>query len=387
MPVRAWGDEAEDEDEVELGFGLGKDAAEDILRKAGYLVAGTENEKKNEKEKAQVREGRVAAVKKKGVSKKGLRLEEVAWTRGKEVSVTDVLDFERKGHVAVKGLLASEEARALFPVVESVFRSQLLEAYRQKVGVLFSEDAAERVMSIEKAELMLSDGGYKLPFLQAFNLHRVDERIARFVKSERLACVAARLLGAKRVRLYQDSLFFKRPGDQPTPFHSDLHTAPIDTNNFVTFWFPLRAIPASATAPALCFASGSHRDFAAAYWFSIRGNTDLDLSSRYDEESHGALALGDATAHHGWTLHMSPGVPENSRGRMAISVSFFADEIPGERKHMASRVLPRPQQRQLDNEDRRSYEPWLRSVKSGKRLKHEMLPIVYDETCDDTMKQ
>ena len=59
------------------------------------------------------------------------------------------------------------------------------------------------------------------------------------------AGVAAQLLGVDRVRLYQDCIFKKRAGDEPTNWHSDLHTSPLDTNGFVTCWFPLHAVPAS----------------------------------------------------------------------------------------------------------------------------------------------
>ena len=55
----------------------------------------------------------------------------------------------------------------------------------------------------------------------------------------------------------------------------------------------------------LTFASGSHRDFALAFWHNP---TEDDFSERYIEAltDHGAMAAGDATWHHGWTLHSSP---------------------------------------------------------------------------------
>ena len=53
----------------------------------------------------------------------------------------------------------------------------------------------------------------ELPFLQVFNSHRTDPNIWALVRSPRLARTAASLLGVERVRLYQDSMFYKRPGD------------------------------------------------------------------------------------------------------------------------------------------------------------------------------
>ena len=40
----------------------------------------------------------------------------------------------------------------------------------------------------------------------------------------------------------QSNVFMKRPGDGPTNWHSDLNMVPIDTNQFVTIWVPLRPL-------------------------------------------------------------------------------------------------------------------------------------------------
>ena len=60
--------------------------------------------------------------------------------------------------------------------------------------------------------------------------------------SQRLAGTAAQLLGAKRLRLYQDCVFAKEPGFSATNWHSDASLSPLDTNAFVTAWIPLRPI-------------------------------------------------------------------------------------------------------------------------------------------------
>ncbi len=68
--------------------------------------------------------------------------------------------------------------------------------------------------------------------------------MAALVRDPRLAATAAALLGAPRLRLYQDCAFVKRPGFGATNWHSDLRMAPLDTNAFVTAWIPLRPIQA-----------------------------------------------------------------------------------------------------------------------------------------------
>jgi len=42
----------------------------------------------------------------------------------------------------------------------------------------------------------------------------------------------------------KDSMFMKRPCDGATRWHSDLHMAPLDTNDMVTAWVPLGPVPA-----------------------------------------------------------------------------------------------------------------------------------------------
>ena len=74
----------------------------------------------------------------------------------------------------------------------------------------------------------------------------------------------------------QDCLFFKRPGMNITNWHSDARLTPLDTNDFITFWIPLRPMKAENDS-GLLFARGSHRDMAGMCWqgqaadFSQRG--------------------------------------------------------------------------------------------------------------------
>ena len=97
---------------------------------------------------------------------------------------------------------------------------------------------------------------------------------------------------------------------------------PLDTNAFCTVWLPLRSLRAADAA--LAFASGSHRDFALAYWQDEAGLAS-GLDGRYEVERYPPLALGDATWHAGWTLHSAPGQPADQPPRVALAASFFAD--------------------------------------------------------------
>ena len=71
----------------------------------------------------------------------------------------------------------------------------------------------------------------------------------------------------------------------------------------MTVWIPLRPVRGAGDS-GLVFAAKSHRDFALPFWHNLEG---MDLETRgYSLEDAGAMALGDATFHHGWTLHFAP---------------------------------------------------------------------------------
>ena len=158
-----------------------------------------------------------------------------------------------------------------------------------------AEYTACRTLAQCRAKLATKEAEDITPFLQVFNLHRTHSGVRPLVLSRRLAHVAAQLMGVgpTGVRLYQDSLFVKRPGDDETLWHMDLATAPLDTNGFLTVWIPLTPIPATAEGGSpLRFATGSHVDLAQSYWYDPHDEDDERMMRRYDIVDHAPLALG-----------------------------------------------------------------------------------------------
>ena len=60
---------------------------------------------------------------------------------------------------------------------------------------------------------------------------------------------AASLLGVDAVRLYQTSAFYKSPSHGETSWHTDLHTAPLDTNHMITCWIALSHVDSGTCTP------------------------------------------------------------------------------------------------------------------------------------------
>eukprot|EP00903_Cladosiphon_okamuranus_P014776 g13690.t1 len=288
------------------------------------------------------------------------------------VPVEHRLAFERNGHVATRGVFSWKQLEALRPSIVGAFELQEMNALRQKVSVWFGDETAADLETAPQLRARLKRlAPEEVPFLQVFNMFRKDgpyrETIERIVLSPRLANVAAQLLGCKRVRLYQDSTFCKRPGDGPTRWHSDLNMAPLDCNDFVTAWIPLEAVPARKDGGSpLVFASRSHRDFALNHWQDSR--LWEDLTGRYPKRDHAPLAAGDITWHHGWTLHSSPGNARDTP-RVALAVSYFRD---------GTRLLSDSAGRAPDPEDEWSYVDWVGDLEAGGVVDHAAAPLVWN---------
>ena len=139
------------------------------------------------------------------------------------------------------------------PAVNSAWEEQQLEVHQQKLRVILGQEELDRMddpkakpnarlAALKKELSALPEGA--IPFMQGFNLWRTCAELRELAASPELAGTASQLLGCDRVRLYQDSIFVKRPGDGTTHWHSDLAMAPLDTNQFVTCWLPCQAVPA-----------------------------------------------------------------------------------------------------------------------------------------------
>jgi hypothetical protein len=185
-----------------------------------------------------------------------------------EVSIEEMLQFARLGHVNFKAALNPEFIEnTILPEFQQLFKSKELKALQHVVQVVINDNdclpsTVEECQAILKEKAQPDD----IPFLQLFHLWREHEIAKQLALSPELGKLAAQLLGVNKVRLYQDSLFVKRPMDGATEWHSDLNMVPLDTNDYITCWIPLQNIPSvSDGGSTLEYASGSHRDFSLLY--------------------------------------------------------------------------------------------------------------------------
>lgn len=129
--------------------------------------------------------------------------------------------------------------------------------------------AAEIDVALEAlaaAEECSDEKGESLKYFQALHLRRYNPAVAQWALSARVASAAAQLLGSD-VRLYQDGFF--RKGDSEgssieilndsTNIHRELDLIPVETDNYVTAWCPLRPIDTARNDSALFFFPRTHR--------------------------------------------------------------------------------------------------------------------------------
>ncbi|KAL7576339.1 hypothetical protein ACA910_018155 [Epithemia clementina (nom. ined.)] len=299
------------------------------------------------------------------------------------------LEYARDGHTVLRGILDPQlVTKTLRPRLLQHARKHELDAWKQKVEVSVGTRAADSCKTVVECQRALerhfNSNDVPLPFLQYFNNWRSIKEVELLAKSENLARMASCLMNVPTVRLYQDSLFWKRNGDGPTPWHVDARMAPFDTANMITFWIPLQDV-LNQEDSALVFCSGSHSDFALPYWNPLPLNSDDDDSEWHRlEERYGLDALvdylplktGDATVHSGWTLHCADAkLSGTSDDRLALAITYVDGRAPVRKDAVEA---AKANSGRGDNEDAWSYREWVGQVQPLKRnFSHKLVPIVW----------
>jgi hypothetical protein len=215
----------------------------------------------------------------------------------------EIETFGTDGHVCIRGLASPEEVAAYSP---SIVRTAL---------------------DLNPEKRPIADRStYAQAFLQVPNLWLVDPVVKCFVMAQRFARIAAELLGVERIRLYHDQALLKEPQGGYTPWHQDQFYWPLDTEATITMWMPLVDIPSEVGS--MRFVSGSHeRGHLGDH--AIGDESQRVFAKSIADEGlsvvdHGAMLAGDATFHHGWTLHSAPANPSGLM-RSVMTVIYFSD--------------------------------------------------------------
>jgi hypothetical protein len=205
--------------------------------------------------------------------------------------------FEDDGFVRLSGVLDAETVEHYEPVI------------------------TDQVIELNTMHLPLEERDtYSKAFLQVENLWEHGGAVRELVFSQRLAKLAADLLGVDGVRLYHDQALYKESGGGVTPWHADQYYWPLATDRVCTLWLPLQETT-SEMGP-LAFAAGSHR-FSFGRDLPISDESEEKLAAALEEQRFRVVdepfLLGDASFHFGWTFHhASPNTAPNPRRVMTI---------------------------------------------------------------------
>lgn len=221
----------------------------------------------------------------------------------RELLPSEVAFFQEHGWAFLPGLIRPEAAAEL-------------EAY------------AARVTAEQSAY-----GKYAFQTDGAFSIFRRPDQSNALARDIALSAAMGRnasrlLVGTPRVRLLQSTFLVKSGKDSgrpsgPTTYHQDFPAHPLDRSEMANFWVAVSRI--TPDMGSLRFYSGSRRLGSLGKCFIEPGDDTQNRYPRVREftlsEPH-AMAPGDATVHHGLTVH---GAPENatSKQRIALSMTYF----------------------------------------------------------------
>jgi ectoine hydroxylase-related dioxygenase (phytanoyl-CoA dioxygenase family) len=201
---------------------------------------------------------------------------------------------------------------------------------------------------------------YSRAFLQVMNLWQHSAVVSEFVRSERLAHIAAQLLGVRAVRLYHDQALYKEPGGGITPAHADQYYWPFASDRAVTAWIPLQPVPRDMGP--LAFYAGSHR---------IAFGRDLPISDESEREIVAAMTarrlplheqpfeFGDVSFHLGWTFHRA-GANTTRQPRSVMTIIYIDTDM---------RLIEA-----MNEPQRRDWEQWCAAAMPGERIETPLNP-------------
>ena len=213
--------------------------------------------------------------------------------------------FQRDGFAVVRDLLSDDELNFYGAAVDA--------------GVAMRKADDQRALA-EKSR-------YEREFIQCMNLWEDCADVRPLTFHQRVAGVAAALLGVPRLRLWHDQALYKEPGGSPTDGHQDSPYWPVSESESITAWIPIDG--STLEAGAMGYVAGSHKLGLKAF-VNIFGDEEPDdlLKSAVElkgrEPAFVEVPRGGVAFHHGLTFHVAkPNTTE--RVRRVHTVIYLED--------------------------------------------------------------
>lgn len=166
---------------------------------------------------------------------------------------------------------------------------------------------------------------YDKAFLQIQNLWTHSETVREFAFGKRLARIAAELMGVTGVRMYHDQALYKEPGGGITPWHADQYYWPVSSDNTVTAWIPLLALPREMGP--LAFSPDTHlMSFGRDLEISDESEKKLGDVLRDNPLDDGPFDLGEVSFHSGWLFHRA-GANTSTKPREVMTIIYLDEDM------------------------------------------------------------
>ena len=208
-----------------------------------------------------------------------------------------------------------------FVIAENLLNLTEIEHYKQvlKLAVKSRKQLDKRQLS-EKTE-------YEQSFIQCQNLWEDFQELRELTFDQRIAGIAAKLLGVDRLRIWHDQALIKESGGRETDTHHDQPYWPIKETKTITAWIPMVSI--SEHNGHMGFFSGSHKVKEKRFINIFNGKVGQEELEKLPQlkglrPEYVDLKPGDVSFHHGLTFHNAkPNL--SSEDRPVFTIIYFAD--------------------------------------------------------------
>ena len=205
---------------------------------------------------------------------------------------------------------------------------------------------------------------YDRAFLQVMNLWRESETVKHFVFGQRIAGIAAALMGVEGVRLYHDQSLYKEPSGGITPAHADQYYWPLASDRTITAWIPLQPVPPEMGP--LAFYKGS-QNAAFGRDLPISDESEAKITAAMEAQGfpidEAPFALGDVSFHSGWTFHRA-GANQTSQPRSVMTMIYMD----------AAMQLAEP----VNHMQAADWDKWCPGAKVGEVIDTPINPVIWN---------
>ena len=165
-------------------------------------------------------------------------------------------------------------------------------------------------------------------FLSLEMMWLYNKVIREYVISSRIAKIGADLLGIKSIRLYHDNILAKQPGCGRTPWHCDDHHFPLETNDVITVWIPVQAIPREMGPLSFAKPLNIYKMVNKVKFNKFDTTYDKQINEIFKRKNvlieDGPFNIGEVSFHHNLSFHTA-GKNKTNMMRIALANTFYAD--------------------------------------------------------------